>query len=152
MQVENIQAYGSSYCAPDDGRRAPAVQHKPHQRWTSASGHLRACSGVSVLCTCRLCQPIHPPSSACVFICRCVQSRVLRVLPPAEAEHALLEVLSTVPPFEVLPRTAKFRAAFRLLDVDLSDGLTVGELKQLLPWIVPQYAQPSGSHQHTRSS
>lgn len=67
-----------------------------------------------------------------------MQSRVLRVLPPAEAEHALLEVLCTTPPFEVLPRAAKFRAAFRFLDVDFSKGLSIGELKQLLPWLVPQ--------------
>lgn len=107
-----------------------------------------------------------------------MQSRVLRVLPPAEAEHALLEVLSTTPPFETLTRTAKFRAAFRFLDIgtvpfhlcsfiarlflddwshdiqqgctpclttetgcaDFSNGLSVAELKQLLPWISPECA------------
>lgn len=84
------------------------------------------------------------PESVCDGVCKHtrvrladMQSRVLRVLPPAEAEHALLEVLCMVPPFEELSRTAKFRAAFRLLDIDFSNGLSTGELKQLLPWLVP---------------
>lgn len=58
----------------------------------------------------------------------------------AEADHSLLEVLAMIPQFELLSRTSKFRAAFRLLDVDHSGSLDLSEVNALLPWLAPEFA------------
>lgn len=69
-----------------------------------------------------------------------------------EADHSLLEVLATIPQFELMPRTSKFRAAFRLLDVDHSGCLDMSEVHGLLSWLVPEFAPTTAvlqQQQHT---
>lgn len=69
-----------------------------------------------------------------------LQGRILRVVSTAEADHSLLEVLAMIPQFELLPRTSKFRAAFRILDIDHSGRLDMSEVNALLPWLAPEFA------------
>lgn len=67
------------------------------------------------------------------------QGRILRTVSPAEADQSLLEVLAMIPQFELLPRTSKFRAAFRLLDLDHSGRLDLSEVIGLLSWLDPEF-------------
>eukprot|EP00892_Ulva_mutabilis_P005280 jgi/Ulvmu1/3123/UM015_0163.1 len=80
--------------------------------------------------------------------CHHIIGRILRVVSTAESDHSLLEILAMIPQFELLPRTSKFRAAFRLLDVDHSGRLDLSEVNALLPWLAPEIA--STNHKASR--
>ena len=57
---------------------------------------------------------------------------VVTDLKPAEAQHGLLEALVLLPSIPDLSREAKFRAAFAMLDIDLSGVLELCELRTLV--------------------
>jgi hypothetical protein len=66
-----------------------------------------------------------------------LQERVVSDLPHCEAKHSLLETLALIPNLAELSMEGRTRAVFRVLDVDCSGYLDLGEILLLAPWIQP---------------